>query len=212
MPQFLSSIAFLCLLALPLAAQDEALIGTWEGSIVQDNLGEVAFRLTFEADGVCKMIAFLPDDFFEIPPELSELVPPIQGLSAHVTGTYRTEGDSLWIEGDEVGQFVGDQPAVEFFTEIARGLARAVADAGGMPEEDYPAFEAEYIAGFVGGFLERQLARYDLFVAYEIEGDALAMTTTTEEGDGAISTFHRVDSVTAVAPTTWGRLKEAWRP
>ena len=212
MPQFLSSIAFLCLLALPLAAQDEALIGTWEGSIVQDNLGEVAFRLTFEADGACKMIAFLPDGFFEIPPELSELVPPIEGLSAHVTGTYRTEGDSLWIEGDEVGQFVGDQPAVEFFTEIARGLARAVADAGGMSEEDYPAFEAEYIAGFVGGFLERQLTRYDLFVAYEIEGDSLAITTTTEEGDVAISTFHRVDASTSVAPTTWGRLKEAWRP
>ena len=209
---FLSSIAFLCLLALPLAAQDEALIGTWEGSIVQDDLGEVTFRLTFEANGDCEMIAFLPDDFFEIPPELSELVPPIEGLAAHVKGTYRTEGDSLWIDGDQVGQFVGDQQAVEFFTEVARGLARAVADASGMSEENYSAFEAEYVAEFVSGFMERELVSYDLFVSYEIEGDALFITTTTEEGDVTTSTFHRVDVGTSVAPTTWGRVKATWRP
>lgn len=212
MHSFLSSIAFLCLLALPLAAQDEALVGVWEGNIAEENLGEVAFRLTFQADGACQMIAFLPDDFFEIPPELSELVPPIQGLAARVTGTYRTEGDSLWIEGNEVGQFVGDQPAVEFFTEVARGLARAVADASGLPEENYPAFEAEYIAGFVGGFLERQLVRYDLFVSYEIEGETLFITTTTEEGDVGMWPFHRVGADTTVEPTTWGRLKATWRP
>ena len=208
----LSSIAFLCLLALPLAAQDEALIGTWEGNIVEDDLGEVAFRLTFQANGACKMIAFLPDDAFEIPPELSELVPPVQGLATHVTGTYRTEGDSLWIEGDEVSQFVGDQPAIEFFTEVARNLARAVADASELPEENYPEFEETYIAEFVGGFTERQQARNDLFGSYEIEGETLVITTTTEEGAVGIWTFHRMDAATAVVPTTWGSLKAAWRP
>lgn len=212
MHSFLSSIAILCLLALPLAAQDEALIGVWEGSIAAENLGEVVFRLTFQADGACQMIAFLPDNFFEIPPELSELVPPIQGLAAHVNGTYRTEGDSLWIEGNEVGQFVGDQPAVEFFTEIARDLARAVADASQLPEEDYPAFEEEYIAGFVSGFLDRQLARYDLFVSYEIEGETLSITTTTEKGEVETWPFHRVEASTAVVPTSWGDLKATWRP
>ena len=33
MHQLLSSIAFLCLLALPLVAQEEALHGTWEGNL-----------------------------------------------------------------------------------------------------------------------------------------------------------------------------------
>ena len=35
MHQLLSSVAFLCLLALPLAAQEEALHGTWEGTITR---------------------------------------------------------------------------------------------------------------------------------------------------------------------------------
>ena len=51
MHQLLSSIAFLCLLALPLAAQEEALHGTWEGTFTDDEIGEGTMRLTFQADG-----------------------------------------------------------------------------------------------------------------------------------------------------------------
>ena len=48
MHQLLSSIAFLCLLALPLAAQEEALHGTWEGTFTDDEIGGGTMRLTFQ--------------------------------------------------------------------------------------------------------------------------------------------------------------------
>ena len=50
---------------------------------------------------------------------------------------------------------------------------------------------------------------------YAIEGATLFITTTTEEdGVETIETveFHRVDVASAVAQTTWGGLKAAWRP
>ena len=56
MHQLLSSIVFLCLLALPLAAQEEALHGTWEGTIVDAELGEVTVHLIFKEDGTFNQI------------------------------------------------------------------------------------------------------------------------------------------------------------
>ena len=50
---------------------------------------------------------------------------------------------------------------------------------------------------------------------YAIEDDTLFITTTTEE-DGLETVesveFHRIDVASAVAQTTWGSLKAAWRP
>ena len=54
MHQLLSSIAFLCLLALPLAAQEEDLYGTWEGTYIDEESSEITMRLTFEADGTLR--------------------------------------------------------------------------------------------------------------------------------------------------------------
>ena len=51
MHRLLSFVAFLCLLALPLAAQEEALYGTWEGTYIDEESSEITTRLTFEADG-----------------------------------------------------------------------------------------------------------------------------------------------------------------
>ena len=52
MHQLLSSVAFLCLLALPLAAQEEALHGIWQGIFTDAELGETDHvHLTFKEDG-----------------------------------------------------------------------------------------------------------------------------------------------------------------
>ena len=50
---------------------------------------------------------------------------------------------------------------------------------------------------------------------YAIEDDTLFITTTTTDEDGVETVetveFHRIDVASAVAQTTWGSLKAAWR-
>ena len=76
MYQLLSSIAFLCLLALPLAAQEEALHGTWEGTFTDDDIiGGGTMRLTFQADGTFDFDLFVEEPIGipadgEVPDEL----------------------------------------------------------------------------------------------------------------------------------------------
>ena len=47
---------------------------------------------------------------------------------------------------------------------------------------------------------------------YVIEGDALFLIATTEEGGVETLELHRIDGTSAVGQTTWGGLKAAWRP
>ncbi len=213
MYRLLSSIAFLCLLALPLAAQEKALHGTWElaGSIPV--LGG-AMRLTFEADGT---LVFEQN---------------VSSISSHYTGTYRVAGDRLWIDivellyaivnGEkmtpvELGEFIW-----EFLTGSARNLARLFAEEDGISDEDYPAYEQafvdDYLALVQGGVIEVEEFASIIFgehPTYAIEGDTLFITTTTDV-DGVetvgIMEFQRIDVASAVVQTSWGDLKAAWRP
>ena len=136
MHQLLSSVAFLCLFALPLAAQEEALHGIWEGSLTDDEFGAGTMRLTFAADGTFDLnynwdrLTLLPLDIpfeGEIPDELldEEDVKMIFSLEKTVVhGTYQVSGDSLWmhIDVDAVEYIVDGESldVVEFWTPIAR--------------------------------------------------------------------------------------------
>ena len=221
MYRLLSSIAFLCLLALPLAAQEKALHGTWElaGSIPV--LGG-AMRLTFEADGT---LAFEQNVSINI-------TGVNNSISSHYTGTYRVAGDRLWIDivellyaivnGEkmtpvELGEFIW-----EFLTGFARDLARLEADIDEISDEDYPAYEQafvdDYLALVQGGVIEVEEFASIIFgehPTYAIEGDTLFITTTTDV-DGVetvgIMEFQRIDVASAVVQTSWGDLKAAWRP
>ena len=65
MRQLLSSVLCLCLLVPPLTAQEEALYGTWEATVVDEQIGEIAIRLTFEEDGAFEFnqVIQVKDDF-----------------------------------------------------------------------------------------------------------------------------------------------------
>ena len=214
MRQFLSSIVLLCLLAAPLAAQQEALYGTWGGTMVDEQIGEIAIRLTFEEDGAFEInqVIQVKDDFLadvQVPEP-----PTMETIVAHGTGTYGVSGDNLLVDIAALDLSVDGESFVDFFTQVARDFARYVADSHEIPAENYPAFEEEFIDAFFAELDKVQfLAILDKWgiSQYAIEGDALFLTTTRGTGV-TIWELHRIDDSSAVVETTWGGLKATWRP
>ena len=228
MRQLLSSVLLLCLLVPPLAAQPEALYGTWEGTIVDEQIGEITIRLTFAEDGAFEIdqVIQVKDDFLadvQVPEP-----PTMETIVAHGTGTYGILGDNLVIDIAALALSVDGQDFVEFFTQVARDFARYVADSHEIPAENYPAFEQEFIEAFFAELdTVEPLAILNQWgvVMYAIEGDTLFLTTTRETGV-TVWELHSVDdssavtettddssavTESAVAETTWGGLKAAWR-
>ena len=215
MRQLPSSILFLCLLVLPLSALEEALHGTWDSIILDDQIGEISTSVTFEADGAFEInqVIQVKEDFLaglEIPETIA-----INTITAHGTGTYGVDGDSLRVDIVQLDLLVDGENFDEFFTQAARSLARYFADLNEIPEENYPEFEQAFVdefllaideIDFLAGFEEGGSS------TYAVEGNALVLTTTAETS----WEFQRMDVVvevpTAVARTTWGGLKAALRP
>ncbi|MDE2814258.1 MAG: hypothetical protein OXM01_14600 [Gemmatimonadota bacterium] len=214
MRQLLSSFLLLCLLVPPLAAQKEALYGTWGGTMVDEQIGEITIRLTFEKDGAFEIsqVIQVKDDFFaavQVPEP-----PTIETIVAHGTGTYGIFGDNLVVDIAALDLSVDGEGFVEFFTQVARDFAQYVADSHEIPAENYPAFEQEFIDAF---FAELDKVQFLAILnewgvsTYAIEGDTLLLTTTRETGV-TIWELHPIDDFSAVAETTWGSLKATWRP
>ncbi len=214
MHQFLLSFAVLGLLALPLPAQEEALYGAWEGHFVDGEVGEVTVHMTFQADGTCAI-----DQVIQVKEDLLAAegsdISAIERLDIRSNGIYGVEGDSLWVDITEFELLVDgqNQDLVEVLTELGRSLARWVADLTDISDDDYPAYEKEVVDELLAGFSEEQLlAEFDGGIGtYAIEDDTLLLTTVDELGVSTME-FRRVDTASAVAPTSWGSLKAAWRP
>ena len=214
MHQLLPSLAFLCLLALPLAAQEEALHGTWEGIITDAELGEVTVHLTFKEDGTFNQSyqgPLLLEGFADAEATEAEA---LTIDSVHQTGTYQVAGDSLWVDIDNAYYVIGGEriEVVELMTQLIREMARWALALGEISEEDYPEAEQTVIDEFLAGFdAEELFAEFAMSGTYAVEGDSLFLTTTEESGVETVE-FHRIDDATAVVQTTWGDLKAAWRP
>ena len=214
MRQLLSSVLLFCLFVAPLAAQPEALYGTWEGSLVDEQIGEITIRLTFAEDGAFEIdqVIQVKDDFLaavQVPEP-----PTMETIVAHGTGTYGVIGDNLVIAIAALDRSVDGEGFVEFFTQVARDFARYVADSHEMPAENYPAFEQEFIDAFFAELdTVEPLAILNEWgiITYSIEDDTLFLTTTKETGV-TVWELHPIDAASAVAETTWGGLKAAWRP
>ena len=213
MRRLLSSIPFLFLAAAPLSAQEE-LHGTWEGTVDDNRVGEITTRLIFQADRsfeIDQVIAVKDDFLAEV--DVPE-APAMEEISASGSGTYGVEGDKLSVEIVDLDLQVDGEDLVEFFTQVARDLARYAADSHGVSEESYPEFEQAFVDEFLAVLDDVEfLAVFGEeggTSTYAIEGNALTLTT---EADGGVWEFERVDGVpTAVARTTWGALKSARNP
>ena len=204
MRRILSPLVFLGLLVLPLSAQ-EALIGTWEGSFVDEEGNPVTARLSFHEDGGFELfqIIELGEEFREVV-EATEVV--VEEITVRGTGTYEVAGDRISVDVTEMEMLAGDRPYIEVLTEVARALARITADLTGVSEEDYPAFEQGFVDELLGAITEEQfLAGFEDEVAFAVEGDTLSIIVQTEDGGEETLQYQRV--ATAVAGTTWGGLK-----
>ena len=219
----------LVLLFLLLAAPvlSSPLVGTWEiRSADEFGAGEIVLRMSLLEEGTLELeydITF-GDGMWSlvlIPYEeatggnLPEL-PPFEVVGVRAPGTWVATADSFWIDsvGEQTITINGRDP-LEYFTEVGRILARAVAEAQGVPEDDYPDFENAFIENFqdelVDSFFDFEDVSGDFEIvreAYEIEGDRLRLT----DSDGETTEFLRVDdSGTAVRPASWGRVKSNMR-
>ena len=102
------SSCFLSLFALPLCAQDDALVGTWEASFTDP---DGTIRLSFGADGRFQLdqVISAPDDYLaeagdaDFPIDAD--VPIVEEFTLQATGTYRVDGDSLFAELTEVSMY-----------------------------------------------------------------------------------------------------------
>ena len=210
-----SFFLFLPLFALPLCAQDDALVGTWEASFTDPEVGDVTIRLSFGADGrfqLDQVISALGDFLAEagdVDVPIDADVPIIEEVTAQGTGTYRVDGDSLFTELTEVSVYADGRDFFEVMTEVVRALVRVVADLGEVSDEDYPAFEQAAIEGFFAEFnLEEELLGEFTghLGTYSIDGDTLSITTLVD-GEADTIELRRIDPSTAVARSTWGSLK-----
>ena len=136
----LSFFLFLPLFALPLCAQDDALVGTWEASFTEPE-ADGTIRLSFGADGRFQLdlVISAPDDYLAAGGDAD--FPIVEGFTLQATGTYRVDGDSLFAELTEVSMYADGRDFFEVMTEVVRAFARFAADLGEVSDEDYPAFE-----------------------------------------------------------------------
>ena len=208
-------LLFPLLLLPPLSAQEQ-IQGTWEGAVVDEAIGEIITKLTFEEDGSFEIdqVIQVKDDFLaavEVPAP-----PRMETISAYGTGTYGVEGNSLMVEIARLDLQIDGEDFVEFFTRAARDLARFAADSHGVSDESYPAFEQAFVEEFFSALEEVDfLAAFDEeggSGTWAVEGDVLTLTTLEEAG-ARVWEFERLDGImTAVVPAAWGRLKAAATP
>ena len=209
MSRTFASIPLVFLLSLPLLAQHESLQGIWEGSLVDEEGNLATTHLTFQADGgfLLEQVITLGEGFTSAV-EASQVA--IEEITAEASGTYQVDGDKIKTEITEFEMLIDGRDFVEVLTEIALALASIAAGLLGVSEEDYPAFEMQFVEEFLGGIDEQQfLGPLTDEVTYAIDGDTLYITSLTEEGVEETTEFQRVGDVTNVRQTSWGGLKSS---
>ncbi len=207
MRPILSAVPLLCLLVLPLHAE-EALHGSWEGGFVDEEGNDVTVRLTFDPDGGFTMAqeVTLGEEFQSV---VATTEIPVEKITVDGTGTYEVEGDKLRVDIPELVMLIGDRPFLEVLTEVAKALAAFAAGFAGISAADYPAFEANFVNEFLGEVEQQDfLAGFSDEVTWSVDGDTLSITSATEDGGEETIQYQRVaDAGTAVSEMSWGALK-----
>ena len=116
-------------------------------------------------------------------------------------GTYRTEGNSLRMDFDNAALYLGDIESVEFFISF---FAEAL-DSDELSDD-----LVEEITSLFGGPPEQGWT-----IAANISSDSGNLVLSFPDPDGSVNTFNtfeltRISTPTAVAPISWGDLKDRW--
>ncbi len=113
-------------------------------------------------------------------------------------GTYSTEGNSLRMDFDDAALYLGDTEAVEFFSDFFAEV---------LGSDELPDDLVEEITSHFGGPPERKQT-----IAANISSDSGNLVFSFPDPDGSVNTFEltRISTPTAVAPISWGELKDRW--
>ena len=111
-------------------------------------------------------------------------------------GTYSTEGNSVRLDIDEAALYLGDTEAGEFFINF---FAEA------LGSDELPDDLVEAITSHFGGTPERGWT-----IAAEFSSDSGHLVFPHPNSTADTFELTRVPSPTAVAPISWGDLKDRW--
>ena len=113
-------------------------------------------------------------------------------------GTYSTEDNSLRMDLDEGALYLGDTEAVEFFINFF---------AEELGSDELSDDLVERITSIFGDTPERGWT-----IAANISSDSDNLVFSFPDPDGSVNTFEltRISTPTAVAPISWGELKDRW--
>ena len=113
-------------------------------------------------------------------------------------GTYSTEDNSLRMDLGEAALYLGDTEAVEFFINFFAEELGSDALSDDL---------VEWITSIFGGTPERGWT-----IAANISSDSGNLVFSFPVPDGSVNTFEltRISTPTAVAPISWGDLKDRW--
>ena len=111
-------------------------------------------------------------------------------------GTYSTEGNSVQLDIDEAALYLGDTEASEFFINF---FAEA------LGSDELPDDLVERITSHFGGTSERGWT-----IAAEFSSDSSNLVFPHPNSTADTFELTRASSPTAVAPISWGDLKDRW--
>lgn len=113
-------------------------------------------------------------------------------------GTYSTEGNSLRMDFDEGALYLGDTESVEFFINFFAEV---------LGSDELSDDLVERITSIFGGTPERGWT-----IAANFSSDSDNLVFSFPDPDGTANTFEltRISTPTAVAPISWGELKDRW--
>ena len=124
---------------------------------------------------------------------------PIESLLITVGGQYTVDGEKVSFQWAEWEASTNIGPFIEAMTDLAKGLAQALAAEAGISEEEYPAFEEEIVSGFLAEADPVDDIRVWLALGGIYDGEALTL--------GGVEFTH---AATAVHRASWGQIKKGW--
>lgn len=213
-------IAILCILwVLPATSQD-GLLGTWEHSqegiegfrftwidtlkkktfenatVFYDTVaGQSSRRVTFREDGTAHLNSVRVSDLSDFSEAVLTALKERGRLFGSRTydgiGTWRTAGDSLWIEYDEFIIYEGDTE-IRLSEFSAEDFIREQGAGEEISEEDRAAVEA-----FYSRFFNLTKEQMEFAGTYQFAGDNLFLTSLGVDGADRTRTYTRTTAVTA---------------
>jgi hypothetical protein len=204
--------------ALPAWAQSDRLVGAWETTEI-DSTGKITGRINLMSDGTFGMTVQGEVSTEELQGEGGpNLFPDGLTIAFEGNGSWRSDGDSLWVDMQQFDYRINDLSFEEFLATLIDLMLQTLAQSGEIPEDQLPQFEQmlrdefatqfsreEFEQQFMGEVSGELLGAQRL--AYALDGDVL----TTYDEEGQATQWRKASINSAVSRVSWGRVKAGWQ-